>query len=119
MKKILIVDDELALLNVLKNRFSESGMEVTTATDGDEALEKMNKKKFDMILLDIMMPKKDGFQVLKELPQTKAKDTPVIVLTNLGTTEDSEEALKLGAKDYFVKAQQSIDVLIKKVKDNI
>lgn len=116
MKNILIVEDETILLNVLKNRFSEEGFNVITAENGIEALERVNESEIDLILLDIMMPKKDGYEVLQELMASKHKNIPVIVLTNLTPSVDNDVAMTLGAKAYYVKAEQPINELIEKVK---
>jgi len=119
MKKLLIAEDEAILRNVLVDRFSEDGWDVTAVENGDEALDKITAYTFDLILLDIIMPVKDGLEVLKELSDSSAKDTPVIVLTNLGTDEDKKAVEELGAKGYFIKSQQTIDELIKKVNSYV
>lgn len=117
MKKILIVEDEEILSEVLKDRFTDDGWEVTIAMDGEEAMEKVKKESFDLMLLDLIMPKKNGFEVLEEINNNpELKDLSIIVLSNLGTDEDIKKALSLGAKDYFVKTQHPVSEIIEKAK---
>lgn len=117
MKKILIAEDEDILLNVLKDRFEVEGWKVTVAKNGVEAMEFINKSKFDLVLLDLLMPKKDGFEVLKEVKDNpELKNLPIIVLSNLGGNEDIKKALALGANDYFVKTQHPMSEIVEKVK---
>ena len=115
--KILIVEDEKLLAQMYETKFSREGFDVTTAVDGYEGLQKAKSIKPDIILLDIIMPKVDGFAALKELkalPETKAM--PVILLTNLGQEEDVEKGRKLGADDYFIKASYTPGVIVSKVR---
>lgn len=118
MKKILIAEDEDVLLNVLKDRFEAEGWEVSTAKDGEETVVSINKFKPNLVLLDLLMPKKDGFEVLKEIRSNpEFKDLPIIiVLSNLGSDEDIKKAMALGANDYFVKTQHPMSEIVEKVK---
>ena len=117
MKKILIAEDEEILLNVLKYRFEAEGWEVTITKDGVEAIEAIKKSKLDLVLLDLLMPKKNGFEVLKEvMDNPELKNLPIIVLSNLGGDEDIKKALALGAKDYFVKTQHPMSEVVEKAK---
>jgi len=118
MKKILIVEDEEILSNVLKDRFENDGWSVTTAGDGEAALELINKNKFDVMLLDLILPKKDGFEVLESIKSDPLlqKKMSVIVLSNLGADEDIKRALSLGAVDYFVKTQHPIGEILERAK---
>lgn len=118
MKKILIAEDEDVLSNVLKDRFEAEGWEVTVAKDGIEAMEAIKKElKFDLVLLDLLMPKKDGFEVLKEVKSNpELKSLPIIVLSNLGGDDDIKKALVLGANDYFVKTQHPMSEIVEKAK---
>ena len=114
--KILIVEDEEILLNVLKDRFEAEGWEVTVAKNGEEAMTAINKASFELVLLDLLMPKKDGFQVLEEVRNNpELKNLPIIVLSNLGGDEDIKKALALGANDYFVKTQHPMSEVVEKV----
>ncbi len=117
MKKILIAEDEDVLLNVLKDRFEVEGWEVAMAKDGEEAIQAIKKVQFDLVLLDLLMPKKDGFEVLKEVrANPELKSLPIIVLSNLGGEDDIKKALALGANDYFVKTQHPMSEIVEKVK---
>lgn len=118
MKKILIAEDEEILLNVLKDRFEADGWEVSLAKDGVEAIEAIKKFLPDLVLLDLVMPKKDGFEVLKEVrTNPEFKTLPIIVvLSNLGSDEDIKKALALGANDYFVKTQHPMSEIVEKAK---
>ena len=118
MKKILIAEDEEVLLNVLRDRFKAEGWEVSTARDGEEAIETIKKFRPDVVLLDLLMPKKDGFEVLKEIRSNPVlKTLPIIiVLSNLGSDEDIKKVMALGANDYFVKTQHPMSEIVEKVK---
>jgi len=114
--KILIAEDEDALRNVLKDRFESEDWEVSTAKDGEEAIGLISKNSFDLVLLDLLMPKKDGFEVLKKVRKDpELKNLPIIVLSNLGGDEDIKKALALGANDYFVKTQHPMSEVVEKV----
>jgi two-component system, OmpR family, alkaline phosphatase synthesis response regulator PhoP len=104
-KKVLLVEDDESLRIMYETKFKQQGAKVISAQDGAEALEKANKEKPDLILLDVILPQLDGFSVLEELKKNKETEKmPVIMLTNLSTEEDKEKAKKLGAIDYIVKA---------------
>ena len=116
-KKILIAEDESALREVLHDRFEKSGYEVEVAKDGAEVMPMVQKIKPDIILLDLVMPKKNGFEVLAELKaHPDYKVIPVIVISNLGGDEDIKKSLTLGAVDYFVKAQHPMKEIVEKVE---
>lgn len=118
MKHILIVEDEDFLVRALEDNLAVGGNKVETAKDGEEAIEKIRKNKPDLILLDLLMPKKDGFYMLEELKKNpKWKLIPVIVLSNLGEDTAIKRAMEMGADDYLVKSQHPIQEVIKKVKD--
>jgi two-component system alkaline phosphatase synthesis response regulator PhoP len=118
MNNVLIVEDEDFLIRALKDNLTAEGYKVDIAKDGEEAIEKIEKKKPNLILLDILMPKKDGFYVLKEIKKNAEwKLIPVIVLSNLGEDTSIKRALEMGADDYFVKSQHPIQEIIEKVKD--
>lgn len=117
MKKILFVEDEPSLQKAISEVLTQEGFEVIAASDGEEGLEKI-KQKPDLVLLDLILPKKDGFQVLKEMKEDKeTKDIPVIVLTNLEGTGDVEKALELGATTYLVKANYELEDVLAKIKE--
>ena len=115
--KILIVEDEEILAKVLKEKFEDFQLEVAVAKDGENALAMAADLNPDAILLDIILPHKDGFEVLKELKENpKLKQVPVIVLSSLGQDEEIKRALRLGAADYFVKTQHPINEVVEKVR---
>ncbi|ERN42808.1 two component transcriptional regulator, winged-helix family [Rubidibacter lacunae KORDI 51-2] len=100
-KKILVVDDEVAVRRILKTRLTMVGYEVVTAADGEEALEVFASEQPDLIVLDVMMPRRDGYFTCQEL--RKSSDVPIIMLTALGDVADRISGLQLGADDYLVK----------------
>lgn len=116
MKKILVIEDEKVLLDLLQKKFSQEGYDVFGALDGEEGMVKIKEIKPDLILLDILMPKKDGFEVLEEVRQDKDLcGIPIIVISNLGQAEEVDKAIKMGAKDYLVKAEFDPEKVIEKV----
>ena len=118
MDNILIVEDEDFLIMALKDNLVAEGYTVDIARNGDEALKKIQKKKPSLVLLDILMPQKDGFYVLEEIKKNPERQLiPVIVLSNLGEDKVIKRALDMGADDYLVKSQHSIQEVIEKVKD--
>ena len=119
-KNILFIEDEEAFQKTFGEILSQEGFEVIPAVDGTIGLDLAKKEKPDLILLDLILPKKDGFEVLKDLKaDAKTKDIPVIVLTNLEQSADVEKAVALGATTYLVKANYTIDELLEKVKSTI
>lgn len=116
--RILVAEDEPAIAKALELKLTHAGYKVELAADGEEALEKLADGKFNLLLLDLIMPKKDGFGVLEAIQSGKHK-VPVIVLTNLGQEEDLERAKKLGATDYFVKADTPIAEVVSHVEDKL
>jgi CheY-like chemotaxis protein len=117
-KKILFVEDEPSLQKAISELLNQEGYEVLTASDGEEGLKRAKDKDPDLILLDLILPKKDGFEVLKEIKEDeKMKDIPVIVLTNLEGIGDVEKAIELGATTYLVKANYKLEDVVTKIKD--
>ena len=117
--KILLVEDDTFLSSLLKNRLQKEGFEIILVRDGGEALASLNNFAPDLILLDIILPKKSGFEVMEEVlknPQLKNPKTPIIIISNLGQPEDIERGRRLGAIEYFIKAKISIDELTEKIK---
>jgi len=115
--KILLAEDDRFLSDMYVTKFSRLGYNIDIARDGEEAIKKIPKFLPDVILLDIKMPLKDGFDVLKIIKgDEKTKNIPVILLTNLGQKEDIERGLKLGAVDYLIKAQFTPQEVVDKVK---
>lgn len=118
MSNILVVEDENFLTRVLEDNLIAEGYIVDSAKNGEEALKKIEKKKPDLVLLDILMPKSDGFYALKKIKTNpRWKSIPVIVLSNLGEEMVLKQALETGANDYFIKSEYSIEKVIKEIKN--
>lgn len=114
---VLYVEDEPFLGKTLQRLLSEAGFSASVALNGEEALERAKSETFNLILLDLLLPKVDGFDVLKRLKEDpKTKMIPVIVLSNLGTPEDMEKTKALGAKNHFVKVTMDPRKLVAYVK---
>ena len=117
MKKILFVEDESTLQKTFGEILKQEGYEMISALDGEIGLRLAKTKKPDLILLDLILPKVHGFEVLKKLKEdNETKDIPVIVLTNLEGIGDVEKAIELGATTYLVKANYSLEEVIEKIK---
>ncbi|MEK7160676.1 MAG: response regulator [Patescibacteria group bacterium] len=115
-KKILLVEDDRFISEMYVVKLEESGLNVDVAFDGLEGLAKTASFKPDLILLDIALPKKDGFEVLDELKKGETtKHIPVIVLTNLGQKEEVQKGLALGADDYVIKAHFTPTEIVNKI----
>jgi two-component system alkaline phosphatase synthesis response regulator PhoP len=112
---ILIAEDEDALSQVLSNKFTRFGYTIIVAKNGNEALKLIKEQKPNIVLLDLMMPVKNGFEVLAEkATDLSIKNIPVIIFSNLNQEEDKKKVMALGALDFYVKADLSInDVLLK------
>ncbi|MDD5527416.1 MAG: response regulator [Patescibacteria group bacterium] len=116
--KLLIVEDEQILIKVLREKFEKEDFSVALATDGGAVMGLVKSFKPDLILLDIILPKKDGLTVLKELKaDAETQSIPVIIISNLGDDEKIKEALSLGAEDYLVKTQHPINEVVEKVRE--
>lgn len=116
-KRVLVIEDEKMLAEMYATKFSMEGFDVERAFDGMKGLEKAKDFKPSIILLDVIMPKLDGFATLKEIRSTpELKKTPVIMLTNLGQDDDIKKGKELGADDYFVKANHTPADIVAKVR---
>ena len=116
-KKVLIVEDESFLKDLLSMKFSSEGVDLVHADDGEEALKRAREEKPDVILLDLVLPDMNGFDVLKKVktdPETAS--IPVVVLSNLGQEGDVEKGKTLGADEFLIKANFSLDEVIVKVR---
>lgn len=120
MPKILIIEDDPGISKVIASRLQREEYTLAVAGDGEEGARKAKEEKPDLIILDLMLPKLDGFEVLSSIkgsPETK--EIPVIILSNLGQTKDIEQGMKLGAADYLIKTDFSINEILEKVKANL
>jgi two-component system alkaline phosphatase synthesis response regulator PhoP len=116
-KRILVVDDEIYIVHILEFTLTMEGYDVITAADGEEALRKVRDDRPDLVVLDIMMPKMDGYEVCRRLRQDEeAQGLPVILLSAKGRPIDRETGLEVGADDYIVKPF-SPRRLLEKIKD--
>ena len=114
---VLLVEDDTFLSNIYQKKFAMEGFKVTTADNGEAGFLAAQKKTPDIILLDILLPKMDGFTVLEKLKKDPTtKDIPVILLTNLGQKDDVEKGLNLGAVDYLIKAHFKPGETVEKVR---
>lgn len=119
-QKVLLVEDDLSLLKIYSNKLKINGFDVSVATTGDEGLRKAQAEIPSIVLLDLILPGKDGFLVLEELKSdTKTKEIPVVILSNLGQETDIQRGKELGAEDYLVKSDVGLMDLVKKVKKYI
>ena len=118
MRKILIIEDDKFLRELISRKLSSEGFEIIEAVDGENGLEILKEKKADIILLDLILPGIDGFEVLSRLKDDPLlAEVPVIIFSNLGQREDVERGLKLGAVDYLVKAHFTPNEIVEKIKD--
>lgn len=122
--KILLAEDDVFFQKFYTQKLREQSFEVDTASDGEETILKLTQNKYDLILLDIIMPKKTGFDVLTFLKETPAiNSAPIIVFSTLGQEQDMQKAISLGAQDYinktffdFTNLLNKINILINKTK---
>ena len=118
MIRILIVEDDPLMSKMYENIFTLEGFEVVIAQDGESGLEKVKISKPALIILDIMMPKLNGLQVLDKLKMSEAtKNIPVVMLTNLASQKDAENALLKGAVKYIVKSEQTPKVVVNMIRE--
>ncbi len=116
-KKILLVEDDQFLSSLLQTRLTKEGLEVVLATNGDQVLQLLKENKFDLILMDIILPGKSGFEAMEEIVASpQYGQTPIMIISNLGQEQDVARGKELGAVEYFVKAQTPIDDLVAKVR---
>ena len=115
--KILLVEDDEVLSKVVGEELAEGGFEVFQAYDGEAGITMAREKQPALVLLDILLPKKNGFDVLEVLKKSSdTKEIPVIILTMLGSDEDVLRGMHLGANDYIVKSQHALPEIVEKVK---
>jgi len=116
-KTILIVDDDQFITIAYKAGFEQVGYAVMVANDGEEAIKQMTAKRPDLVLLDIMMPKVDGFEVLQAIKATKGlADIPIVIFTNLSQESDEKTARAYGAADFLTKANVSLNDVLARVE---
>ena len=119
-KKILLVEDEEIMIDLLQKKLTREGYEISVARNGEEGLKAMREVKPDLILLDIIMPKMGGFEVMTEMQKDKTlAKIPVIVISNSGQPVEIDRAQKLGAKDWLIKTEFDPQEVVEKVKKQI
>jgi len=117
MKNILFIEDEAVLQDAFGEFLKQKGYKITKALDGETGLRLAKSENPDLIILDLVLPNKEGFEVLRELKEDeKTKDIPVIVLTNLEGIKDIDRALSSGATTYLIKTQYNMEEIIEKIK---
>lgn len=120
MKNILVAEDDAMLGKVYVTKLPKEGYKVALASDGDEVVDMLAKMTPDLILLDLMMPKKDGFELIRYIRDIDhMKNIPILVTTNLSQPEDKEKVMTLGATEYIVKSNTPIFSIVEKIKKYI
>lgn len=116
-KRVLVIEDDEALRTTLVEALRGAEFEVYDAANGEDGIERAQSSAPDLVLLDIVLPKKDGFDVIKALRADAAfKQTPILLLTNLESATDIERALRLGATNYLIKSDYNLAEIVDKVK---
>jgi len=116
MHKILIVEDDPFIADIYLMELENKGYSAEIAGDGEDAMKRIKSHPYDLILLDIMLPKKDGFSVLSELRSNSTIKTPVVILSNLGQQADIKKAMSLGADDYIIKTHFTPREVLEKIE---
>lgn len=111
MKRILIAEDEKPMSYAMELKFKKAGYGVDVAYDGDTTLDKLENEKYDLVFLDILMPGKNGFEILEHIKDLKVT-VPIVITSNLSQKEDIDRAKKLGAHDFLVKSTVTLDEIV-------
>ena len=116
--KIIIAEDDQFVAKAMTTKLIKEGYEVKTVSDGLQLMEILKSYIPDLIILDLLMPKKDGFEVLNEVKQDqKLKKIPILIASNLGQVNDIQQVLTLGATDYLIKSEFTLESLVQKIKN--
>ncbi len=117
MTHVLLVEDDPFLVDIYTTKFQAEGFSISVATDGNQAIRRLSQDKPEILLLDIVLPKVDGWEILKSIKQNKnLQDLKVIVLSNLGQKADIDKAIALGATRYLIKAHYTPSEVVEEVK---
>ncbi len=117
MKKILLVEDDPFMIDIYTTKLKEAGFLVRLSADGENALQQIKNEKPDLILLDIVLPKLNGFELLKEIKDlSQLKEIPVIIISNLGQKKEVEKGLKTGAVKYLIKAHYTPSEIVEEIQ---
>jgi len=121
MKNILLVEDDPFLIDMYTTKLKEAGFHVESATDGEKGLKKLSEKSFDLLLLDIVLPQVDGWEVLEKIKSLRSstkhlESLIIIILSNLGQKEEVEKGIKMGADKYLIKAHYTPSEVVTEVE---
>lgn len=117
MKLILLVEDDSFLIDIYTTKFREAGFDIESVVDGAEALRKIKEKNPDLVVLDIVLPHEDGWEIIEKIKkEKKLKDIKIIILSNLGQRAEVEKGLRLGAVKYLIKAHYTPSQVLEEVK---
>jgi len=117
MKKILLVEDDPLIIDIYTTKLKESGFQTETASDGETALKKLKEENFDLLILDMVLPRLTGFELLKKIREDKGfKELKVLILSNLGQEADINLAKKLGVSKYLIKANFIPSEVVEEIK---
>ena len=117
MKSILLIEDDPFLIDIYTTKLKESGFGVAVATDGEQAIIKVKELKPDLVILDIVLPEVDGWEILRKIKsELKLEDLKVIILSNLGQKEEVEKGINLGAVKYLIKAHYTPSQVVEEIK---
>ena len=119
MKTILLVEDDPFLIDIYTTKFKEAGFEVSVAEDGEEALRKIQEEKPDLLLLDIVLPCIDGWEILERIKNQNLKGFKIVVLSNLGQKDDIERGMRLGVDKYLVKAHLTPSKVVEEIETTL
>jgi CheY-like chemotaxis protein len=119
-KKILLVEDEKIMINLLEKKLTQEGYDVRVAVNGEEGLKAMREEKPDIVLLDIIMPKLGGFEVMEEMGKDPVlKEIPIVIISNSGQPVELDKAKELGARDWLIKTEFDPQEVVEKVEKQI
>ena len=119
-KKILLVEDEKIMINLLQKKLTQEGYDVKVAVNGEEGLKAMKEEKPDIVLLDIIMPKMGGFEVMEEMGKDPVlREIPIVIISNSGQPVELDKARELGAKDWLIKTEFDPQEVVEKVEKQI
>ena len=120
MKQILLIEDDPFLIDIYSTKLKDSGFLVEVASDGEQALEKVKAKKPDLVLLDIVLPKVSGWEILRKIKsEANLKGLKIIILSNLGQKEEVEKGVDLGVSKYLIKAHYTPSQVVEEIKEII
>ena len=118
MKTILLVEDDPFLIDIYLTKFKEAGFLIEVAVDGEAALKKLAEKKFDLLVLDLVLPQMDGWEILKKVQSdSRFQSLPVVILSNLGQKSEVEKGLEAGATKYLIKAHYTPSEVLEEIKE--